>query len=423
LRAHLLDMLSEAEEKDEVGVGFAQRFGQKMELSRNRRPAHATDAQALALLKAGSGAVDRDLFERALRVEAGARTRERVARIGKTIDDLVAAAQATPQRFERYYSTGRAVLAESPLPAKVVAAFRARLPEIPRAALLALAERDPEVAIDLIGRRSGAAHPKFGVSASVVQMIAKQARAKLNEDGSAHAIDNDANVVRMLADREEALASYDRGEDVDGALSVRGVDGAAVSHRRRLRVDGHAARQKRERQEKAATVVRKRLAEGLEPGSDGEAGVDLVYTRDVAAKSGDVDARGDVAFTIAAGVLPRQFANKIRELVMSDESASVIAGTKLITMLERINPALTKRVERHVLREAHEIIDIVESGIDWPEAVRLARESVDVSDSEREALFRQFAEQSDHGWAAQALADVLKAERDADNPTAGAARH
>jgi hypothetical protein len=186
-----------------------------------------------------------------------------------------------------------------------------------------------------------------------------------------------------------------------------------ASHLRQLRRDGQTVRQQRRRQEKAAAGVRKRLAQGLKLDTDDDTqaeGLDLVYARDITAKAsekGDDDGRGDVAFAAAAGSLPKGLVKKIGELVLSDEAARVVAGAKLIEALERVDPALTKRIEPHVLAEAHEIIDIVESDIDWSEAVRLARESIDVAAGEREQRSQRFAEQSDPGWVGRTLDETL----------------
>jgi hypothetical protein len=407
-RAQLLEMLSEVEQNGDVGEGFARRFVQEIKKAKGERFARAANPRALGLLKDGAEDMDRDLHSRALRAEAGARTRERIARIGRMVDDFVTAAQTAPHSFETHYVTAREAIAGLELPAKVVAAFRARLPEISRAALRALAEKEPDVALDIIERRTGPAHPRFGVERPVVQMIAKQAQAKLDEDEGKGAIDDDVNAIRALADREEAVAAYGRGEATPGAtLSLRGLDGVGASHLRQLRHESQTVRQQRRRQEKASAIVRRRLAQGLKLDADDEAqaeGLDLVYLRDAASTSGE---GSDVAFAAAAGVLPTGLNKKIGDLVLSDEDERVVAGVKLVQTLERIDPALTKRVDRHVLDEAHEVMDIVESGIDWTEAVRLARERVDVPGTERERRSQQFAEQSDPGWVGRALGEAL----------------
>jgi hypothetical protein len=407
-RAQLLEMLSEAEQNGDVGEGFAVRFARDLKKAKDERLSRAANPEALGLLKDGAEDLDRDLHHRALRAEAGARTRERIVRIGRMIDDLVAAAQAAPRSFEIHHATAREAISGLNLPSKVVAAFRARLPEIPRAALRALAQKEPDVALDLIKRRKGPAHPKFGVEPSVAQMIAKQARAKLDEDDGTQAIDEGVNALRALADREEAVAAYGRGEAGAEALSLRGLDGVGAPHLRRLRQDGHAVRQRRRGQERASANVRKRFAQGLKLDADDDAqveGLDLVYARDATSTSGEAS---DVGFAAAAGMLPKGLIKKIGDLVLSDDDERVAAGAKLVQAIEGIDAALTKRLDPHILDEAHEIIDIVEAGIDWIEAARLARERVDVSASERERRAQQFAQQFDPEWVTRTLEDALE---------------
>lgn len=421
-RRALLDKLREAQERGETGKGFATRFEGELRKAKAERLAGALNGQALEQLKERSDDLDREFFDRALRAEAGTRARERIGMIGKALDDLVTAARANPARFEAHYNAGREALAGLQLPAKAVKAFRARLPEIPRAALLALAEREPATAIDLIERRKGPAHPKFGVAPPVVRLIGKQAQTKLDADGGAQEMDRGVNAARMLADRRAAVDAFKRGEGPADDLSVVGLDDVGGPHARQLRRDIRDVRKQQRQHEKAATAARARLGAGLklDPESTAHAdGADLVYARDIADSGAEDDGERDVAFAAAAGILPKTLVKKIGGLVLSDDASRVIAGAKLIQALERVDPALTKRIDRHVLAEAREIIDIVESGVDWSEAVRLARESIDVPEGERGRRAQQFAAQSDAHSIGRMLDDVLDArisgiEDDAD---------
>jgi hypothetical protein len=410
-RRVLLDKLREAQERGETGKGFAKRFGGELRKVKAERLAGALNGQALEQLKGRSNDLDREFLDRALRAEAGTRARERIALIGKAIDDLVAAARANPMRFEAHHEAGRQVLADLPLPVKVVKAFRARLPEIPRAALMALAEREPANAIDLIERRKGPAHPRFGLAPAVVRLIGKQAQAKLEDDGRAQEISRGVNAARMLSDRRAAVDAVGRGEDAADGLSVVGLNKIGGSLARQLRRDIRDVRKTQRHREKAAATVRGRLAGGLklDPENEEQAdGADIVYTRDLARSGRDQeqDRERDVAFTAVAGILPRTLARTINDLVLADDASRVIAGVKLVQALESIDSALTARVDRHVLGEAHEIVDIAESGVDWHEAVRLSRESIDVPVRERERRTQQFAGRAG-GGIFDTLNDVL----------------
>lgn len=411
-RRILLDKLNEAQERGETGKGFAKRFESEIKRAKAERLAGAANGRALELLKERSDDLDGAFLDRALRTEAGTRARERVALIGKAIDNLVAAARANPARFEAYWEAGRGALENLPLPAKVVKGFRTRLPEIARAALLALVEREPATAVDLIERRKGPAQAKFGVAQAIVRLIGKQAQAKLDDDGGTQEIERNAHAARVLADRRAAVDGFKRGEGSGEDLSVVGLGEVGGPQARQLRRDIRDVRKQQIHREKAAATARGRLSAGLklDPTNAAHAdGADLMYARDMADREGDEEQKRDrdVAFAAVAGLLPKTLVKAIHDLVLADDDARVIAGVKLIQALERVDPALTKPVDRHVLGEAHEIIDIVESGVEWSEAVRMTRESADVPARERNKRAGDFASQSDATGLFEALSEVL----------------
>jgi hypothetical protein len=407
-RRALLDRLREAQERGETGKGFAKRFEGEMRKVRAERMAGAGNDRALELLKQRSDDLDGWFFDRALKVEAGTRARERVASIGKAID--VAATRADPARFEAHHAEARKTLDGVSLPAKVAKAFRARLPEIPRAALLALAEHEPTLALEFVERRKGPAHPKFGLTRTVVRLIGKQALAKLDADQSGSDIERQADASRVLADRTAAVEAVGRGEETENELSLVGLSAIGGRHARQLRGDIRDARKVVSKREKFARAVRERLSAGskLDPKSDADAeGLDIVYARDVTGGANDdAQRQRDVSFAAAAGMLPRTLAKAIGNLVLGDDTARVIEGVKLIQALERVDGALTETLDRHVLQEAHEILDIVESGVDWHEAVRMSRDN-DVSAPERDRRAPEFVKHLDIERVFDVLGEAL----------------
>jgi hypothetical protein len=414
-RLSLLAKLRDAHEQGETGAGFTRRFEGELKKAKAERLARAANPQALELLKARSDALDGEFQARALRTEAGTRARDRVVSIGKTIDDLVAATEANPSMFESHYTAGRDALERLNLPKKALAAFRDRLSEIPRAALRALAERQPAAAVEFTTRRKGPAHPKFRVSADVVRLIGKQAQARLDAAKRGREVADGVKATRTAVDLAADIDAYKRGETP--ALSMLGLKDLSATHGKRLRKEGEAARAERKRLEKAGATVRERLAAGkkLEPDHANDVdGVDVHYEAHARNRTVPADDDGaseaDVAFTATAGILPKALAAKITALVRADEPARVVAGVKLIDALERVDAALTKRLDRHVLEEAHDVIELNKAGVEWTEAVRVVRAGIDLPARERERRAQTFEREADGKQIADAIAKALGVE-------------
>lgn len=414
-RLSLIEKLNEAGERGETGKGFAKRFEAELKKAKAERLAEAANPRALETLKAQSDDLDREFQLRALKTEANTRARERIETIGKAFDDLVAAASANPQRFEALHESARSALVRMALPSKAAAAFRARLPEIPRAALLAFVERDPAQALDFVQRRKGPARAKFGVEQDVLRLIGKQAKAKLDEDEGAPVMEKGVQATRMLVDRRGALEALQRGEGSVEALSLEGLGDAGGAHARELVRDIRGARRDERRRQKLATLVRSRLVTGQKLDPDSEAhgeGLDLFYAQEAqqrgAPGSEDDEAiERDVGLSVRAGLLPKTLVKTINEMVLGDDDGRVIVGVKMIEALERADEALTRPLRREALAEAHEILDIVRSGVDWREAVRLARESTDADPAQRHVRDEAFARQAAAFDLPKAIAEAL----------------
>lgn len=414
-RLSLIEKLAEAAERGETGKGFAKRFEAELKKAKAGRLAEAANPQALETLKAQSDDLDREFQLRALKTEANTRARERIETIGKAFDDLVTAASANPQRFEALHETARSALERMALPPKASAAFRARLPEIPRAALLAYVERDPAQALDFVQRRKGPARAKFGIEQDVLRLIGKQAKAKLDEDEGAPVMEKGVQATRMLVDRQGALEAVKRGEGSVEALSLEGLGEAGGAHARELVRDIRGARREERRRQKSAALVRSRLVAGQKLDAHNEAhaeGLDGLYAQEVerrGAQDGDDEEaiRRDVGLSLSASLLPKRLVKAINEMVLGDDDARVIVGVKMIASLERADEALTRSLDREAVAEAHEVLDIVRSGVDWREAVRLARESTDADPAQRHVRDEAFVRQAAASDLPQAIAEAL----------------
>lgn len=412
-RVGLLRRLREAHENGETGEGFARRFQGELKKAKAERLARAANPRALEILKERSDTMEREFHERAIRTEAGTRARDRVALIGKAIDDLVAAAAANPSMFESHYNAGRDALEGLNLPKKAVTAFRERLSEIPGAALRALAERQPVVAIDVVARRKGPAHPKFRVNADIVRLIGKQAQARLDAAARGSEVADGVKATRTAVDVGANIDAYKSGEAP--ALSLTGLKTLSPTHRKRVLKESEEARSARKRLDRAGGEVRERLASGktLDPDDANDIeGVDVHYEAYARGRAGDADGEdgereADVAFTATAGILPKALMKKITAFIQSDVPTRVVAGVKLIDALERVDRALTKRLDRHVVEEAHDVIDLAQAGIAWEEAVRIVRAGIDLPAPERARRAQTFERETDGAQLAGAIGEAL----------------
>lgn len=419
-RARLLGKLQDANEQGATGAGFARRFAMELKQDREARLGRAANSQALGALRTQSDQLDSEFQFRALKAEAGGRARDRIAQIGRMIDEFVSATKANPSGFEAHYDAALEGLEGLRLPKKVIAAFRERLSEIPRAALQVLAEEQPATAVDLVDRRQGPAHPRFGLKADVVRMLGKFACSKLEASDRARAAADDAQSTRAAIDIDSAIAAYKRGER--DTLSLSGLESVGRAHRRSLRDKAKEARAERRRRDASVIATRERLAAGKAMDPDDPSDVDALdayFDHAVRVRGGGAElGERDVALAAAAGVLPKSLARKIAVLVQSEDVSEAGAGARLIEELEKVDARLTKRLDPHVLRDAHDVIELAQAGVDWGEAVRLARQGTETAASERGRRAKAFTENAGGAAIVDAISKALGAEIAAVNDAA-----
>ena len=95
-RLYFLNMFREAEEAGEDGHGFVKHVDEAFKKYKNGRQGETDNPHARAAMKGGFDALHQELRGKALRTEAKARLRARIVTVGKSIDDLVAAATSLP---------------------------------------------------------------------------------------------------------------------------------------------------------------------------------------------------------------------------------------------------------------------------------------------------------------------------------------
>lgn len=230
-----------------------------------------TDA-ALKAYKASPGALKgddfaalaRDVRGQALSVEAMARARGRVVQTGKTLDTLIEATRAAPENFEAHTNAAREAIDGQKLPAKIEAAFRARLAEIPEAALGALIERDPAYAAELIKRREGPADATFGLDRATLRMLAKQAAAAIDQAQAERAKGANVAAMRAHADAAIAIEAAERGEGDEAGLTAWLAQAETIGPKatRTLRRQSKAAAKVVAERNAAAAALREKRARG-----------------------------------------------------------------------------------------------------------------------------------------------------------------
>ncbi len=227
---------------------------------------------ALKAYKASPGALKgddfaalaRDVRGQALSLEAMARARGRVVQTGKTLDTLIEATRAAPENFEAHTNAAREAIDGQKLPAKIEAAFRARLAEIPEAALGALIERDPAHAVDLIKTREGPAAATFGLDRATLRMLGKQAAAAIDQAEATHANNTNVEAMSAHADAANAIDAAARGEGDEAGLTAWLAQAETIGPKatRTLRRQSKAAAKVVAQRNAAAAAVREKRARG-----------------------------------------------------------------------------------------------------------------------------------------------------------------
>ncbi|MCE9523120.1 MAG: hypothetical protein K8S25_11905 [Alphaproteobacteria bacterium] len=417
-RLHFLNMFREAQESGGDSHGFVKRVDDEFKKYKNERRGQIDNPHARESLKGGFDALHQELRGKALRTEAKARLRERIVVVGKSIDDLVAAATSLPMNFASHYEAGRNGIERLGLPPKIAEAFGRRLVEIPQAALKALATQDPQAALEMVKRRSGAADPKYGLERNVVRVIGKQAEAEHRYRGSEKTSAEAAGVTRTIVDGKLAIGAAKRGEVSPSALAgwMAQRDKIGKGAARELTRDSGEAMRAIERKVKTSAMARNVLARGKKidrTDADQVEGFNNHFEQasvGTSAQAGGADATLDqqsLQMARLAGVMPKKLADSIVARFKSDDARSTAEAAHLISELEHDDPELTKGLDTDVLRQAHSIISAAEGGIDWVEAARMVREIVDLPRSERERREQEFARIVNGGEVSKIIEDAF----------------
>jgi len=313
-------------------------------------------ARADAALKAYKGspgalkgddfaALVRDVRGQALSLEAMARARERIVQTGKTLDTLIEATRAAPENFEAHVGAAREAIEGQKLPAKVEAAVRARLSEIPEAALAALIERDPAHAADLIKTREGPADAAFGLDRATLRVLGRHAAAAIDETEATHA--NSANVAAMRAhaDAANAIEAAARGEGDEAGLTAWLAQAETIGPK--------ATRTLRRQSKAAAKVVAQRNAAAAALREKRARGEDLA------------DATDD---TIAA------------DLKSGDATRALRAAERIVALEAK---GLVARLPKSLVAEAHILATATRAGFTPTDALQHLRDAADVSATDR----------------------------------------
>jgi hypothetical protein len=328
---------------------------------------------------------------RAMRAEAAARSRERILRLGRVFDALVAAARATPATFAAHYETATRTVDALGLQPKVQAAFRARLPEIATAALSAIAAMEPERAAELIRHREGPAAASYGIPRAALRVLAKQSDAALDGARFAQEQRAAADATRAFADAEAAIAAAARDEGPETALASWRAEAATIGAAgvRELRRQSDAAAKALARKTAGAATVRELLAQGqtLDPVDQAHVeGVDRVYAAFAATEPPlNTQARNtaDVAFARAVRIVPLPVVRRLTGNLRGDDKGAAAAAAHAIAALEATDAALTKRFDWATLGEARRIAAATQAGFAGADAVAQLRAAADVPVGER----------------------------------------
>lgn len=388
------------------------------------RPANGFVAradEALKTYKSASGALrgedlkllERDVRGHALRLEAMARARDRVLQAGKTLDTLIAATRAAPQNFEAHAEAARSTVDGLKLPAKVTDAFRARLPEIPEAALTALIERDPQHAGHLLKSREGPASPAFGLDRATRRILAKHAEAAVAQGKHRRTNDADIAALRAHADAANAIAAAEHGEGDESGLTAwlaqSDVIGDAAA--RDLLRKSKAAAKTVARRKAAVSAARERLARGETLADTDDEGIDGVYA---GLQRGAPESRehADMAFAEVAGKLPATLVRRIAADLKSADAPRAERVAQLVVALEAKNAKLVARLPRSLIVEAHRLAAATKAGFTGADALRHLQEAADTPRAERTRRSQEFDRTVDGAALARAIEQAFAVEAD-----------
>ncbi|MFM9863665.1 MAG: hypothetical protein ACKVRO_08660 [Micropepsaceae bacterium] len=345
-------------------------------------------------------ALSRDVRGQAMRLEAPARARERVVQLGKTLDTLIEATRAAPQNFAAHADAAREAIEQLKLPAKAAAAMRARVTDIPEAALAALIERDPQHAADLIKTHEGPADAAHGLDRATLRVLGKQAATAMEEAGAERA--NSANIAAMRAhaDAANAIEAAARGEGDEAGLTAwlaqaETIEAAAT---RTLRRQSKAAAKTVADRKTAAAAIREKLARGQDIGDANDEAVDHAY-----AGHGAADKGGGRAFAQAAGRMPAPLVRSIAADLKSGDPTRAQRAAELVVELEQKDEKLVTRLPPALCAEAHNLATAAKAGFNATDAALHLRDAPDLNPTDRNRRTASFDRTIDGAALARAV--------------------
>lgn len=375
--------------------------------------AYKTSSAARSLASDDLRALEHRVRLRAIRREADARGRERVQKLNDMIDRMATSAARAPQGLAGFYSTAKDALERLDLPAKTVDGLRSRLPEIPIAALRALIARSPMAARALIKRREGPADRSFGVPAAALRVLAKDAKAAVETAEAAQSDERSVAATRARADALMLADDAERGEAPAREFyrGVRQPDGIRATPDVRKR--SAAVRKRVTEQAQVAQAVREKLARGEAIDADHkddvdgldsyyQAGSDARATLEPVARD-----REDLTLVRLAGAMPRGMMRRVAEQLRGEDLDAAAAAAALVAAAEKADAKLVSRLDDSTLELARRIDAAVRAGLAGREAVRLLRESIDLSPAERKRREEEFYRVLDGEAIARAIEELF----------------
>jgi hypothetical protein len=380
-QARFAKLIASAEASGEAGEGLTARIAKELRKLKMQG----------GLSNDGFATVETAVRGRAMKAEAEARAKDRIGRIGATIDTLVAATKAAPENFAAHVETAEQQLARLDLPETARALFRERLTDIPAAALSALAERAPDVAVDLIKRREGPAATRYGLSRTALRLIAKQADSAIANTDVATTHGATIKGTRAYADARAAIADAERGDAPESALTAWLPHAAVIGRNgaRELQDLSGGAAETFTRKKSAAAEVRTRLAAGetLDPNDPAHVeGADAAY----AERPPQERATSALAFAKSTRIVPASLARELIVRLKGDDLEAAAEAARTIATLAREDNASLARLDPGTVREALAIDTLQNAGLAPADAVRRFREGADVPIHERDRRTRDF---------------------------------
>lgn len=346
-------------------------------------------------------ALARDMRAEALRREAMARAQSRVVETGKTIDTLIEATRAAPRNFAANAEAAREAIDRVRLPAKIAAAFRDRIAEIPEAALAEWIERDPDYAAELIKRREGPADAEHGLDRATLRLLGKQAAAAIDQQEAAAANAATIAALRTHADAADAIDAAASGEGDESGLTAWLGDAETIGPRatRTLRKRSKAAAKTVADRKAAAADLRAKLARGEDVRDANDDAVDRAY-----ADAAIADDAGEQAFTEAVGRLPAPVVRRIAADLRAGDPTRALRAAELVVALEQKNGELVARLPKSLIAEAHDLAAASTAGLTAADAARYLREAADLGQSDRDRRAQDF----DHTINGAALVQAIE---------------